>query len=136
MVWPIMPMLLKFLCFQRSVLGFSWLVSRFFGYWVVRGDEQMVIIEANGGFHLKGYSKVSFKDGKPLEKLRADGTPLRIQQSVLLARKNEQYPSKSHWRVQEVAVAKQRQIEEWERAAETTAESVAPSGEMTVTAFY
>ena len=43
----------------------------------------MVIIEANGGFHLKGYAKVSFKDGKPLEKLRADGTPLRVQQSSL-----------------------------------------------------
>jgi hypothetical protein len=59
----------------------------------------MVIIEANGGFHLKGYSKVSFKTGEPLKKLKTDGTPLRVQQSVLLARKNEQLPSKSYWRV-------------------------------------
>jgi integrase len=85
----------------------------------------MVIIEANGGFHLKGYSKVSFKTGEPLKKLKTDGTPLRVQQSVLLARKNEQLPSKSHWRVQELAVAKQREIEEWEKTAE-----------MTVTSFY
>ena len=97
----------------------------------------MVIIEANGGFHLKGYAKVSFKDGKPLQKLRADGTPLRVQQSVLLARKDDTYPSKSHWRVQELAVAKQRQIAEWEKASETaTAEPAAPSGDMTVTSFY
>jgi integrase len=97
----------------------------------------MVIIEANGGFHLKGYSKVSFKTGEPLKKLKADGTPLRVQQSVLLARKNEQLPSKSYWRVQELAVAKQRQIEEWEKAAEAAAAGpAAPSGEMTVTSFY
>src|ERR1019366_10686814 len=93
----------------------------------------MVVIEANGGFHLKGYAKVSFKDGKPLQKLKADGTPLRVQQSVLLARKNETYPNKSHWRVQELAVAKQRQIEEWERVPETaTAGLAAPPGDMTV----
>src|SRR5208337_2128257 len=79
----------------------------------------MVIIEANGGYHLKGYSSVSFKTGEPLQKLKADGTPLRVQQSVLLARKNEQFPSKTHWRVQELAVAKQRQIEEWEKTLET-----------------
>src|SRR6266853_5831910 len=97
----------------------------------------MVIIEANGGFHLKGYSKVSFKTGEPLQKLKADGTPLRVQQSVLLARKDGTYTSKVHWRVQELAVAKQRQIEEWEKAAETaTSEPTAPSGEMTVTSFY
>jgi len=97
----------------------------------------MVIIEANGGFHLKEYSKVSFKTGEPLQKLRADGTPLRVQQSVLLARKDDTYTSKSHWRVQELAVAKQRQIAEWEKASETAmAEPAAPSGEMTVTSFY
>ena len=79
----------------------------------------MVLIEANGGFHLKGYAKVSFKDGKPLQRLRADGTPLRVQQSVLLARKDDTYTSKSHWRVQELAVDKQRQIAEWEKASET-----------------
>jgi integrase len=97
----------------------------------------MVIIEANGGFHLKGYSNVSFKDGKPLDKLKADGTPLRVQQSILIARKDDTYRRKDDWRVQELAVAKQRQIEEWERAAEiSTAEPAAPSGEMTVTTFY
>jgi integrase len=97
----------------------------------------MVIIEANGGFHLKGYSSVSFRTGEPLQKLKADGTPLRVQQSVLLARIDKTYPKKDHWRVQELAVAKQRQIAEWERAVETaTAEPAAPSGEMTVTSFY
>jgi integrase len=97
----------------------------------------MVIIEANGGFHLKGYSKVSFKTGEPLQKLKADGTPLRVQQSVLLARKDDSYTTKTDWRVQELAVAKQRQIAEWEKAVEAgAAEPLAPSGEMTVTAFY
>jgi len=95
----------------------------------------MVIIEANGGYHLKGYSSVSFKTGEPLQKLKADGTPLRVPQSVLLTRKSEQFPSKSHWRVQELAVAKQRQIEEWEKAIET-AEPVAPSEGTTIAKFY
>src|ERR1035437_7953609 len=91
-----MPMLPKYLYFQRFVLCFPRLVSWFVGYWFGRGEGQMVIIEANGGFHLKGYSSVSFKNGEPLQKLKADGTPLRVQQSVLLARKNEQFPSKTH----------------------------------------
>jgi integrase len=96
-----------------------------------------IIIEANGGFHLKTYSFVSIKTGEPLERLRENGEPLKVQQSVLIARKNETYPSKSHWRVQELAVEKQRQIDEWERAvAAGRAEPVAPSGDMTVTTFY
>jgi integrase len=96
-----------------------------------------IIIEANGGFHLKTYSFVSIKTGEPLERLRENGEPLKVQQSVLLARKNEQYPSKSHWRVQELAVEKQRQIDEWERAvAAGRVELVAPSGDMTVTTFH
>lgn len=97
----------------------------------------MVIIEANGGLHLKGYSKFSVKTGEPLQKLRPDGTPLRVQQSVLLVRKDDTYPSKSHWRVQELAVAKQRQIAEWEKKSETaTPGPASPSGDMTVTSFY
>ena len=96
-----------------------------------------IIIEANGGFHLKTYSFVSIKTGGPLERLKENGEPLKVQQSVLIARKNGTYPSKSHWRVQELAVEKQRQIDEWERAVEAgRAEPVAPSGEMTVTTFY
>jgi RNA recognition motif-containing protein len=96
-----------------------------------------IVIEANGGFHLKTYSFVSIKTGELLERLKENGEPLKVQQSVLLARKNETYPSKSHWRVQELAVEKQRQIDEWERAvAVARAEPVAPSGDMTVTAFY
>ena len=103
---------------------------------VVKGRANMIVIETNGGFHLKGYSSVSFKTGEPLQKFKPDGTPLRVQQSALIARKNEQYPSKSHWRVQELAVAKQRQIAEWEQASAVTSEPAAPNGEMTVTAFY
>jgi hypothetical protein len=54
----------------------------------------------------------------------SNGTRLRL---LLLARKDETYPRKDHWRVQELAVAKQRQIEEWEKVAETaTAEPAAP----------
>ncbi len=96
-----------------------------------------IVIEANGGFHLKTYSFVSIKTGEPMERLKENGEPLKVQQSVLIARKNATYPSKSHWRVQELAVEKQRQIDEWERAVEAgRAEPVAPSGDMTVTTFY
>jgi hypothetical protein len=45
------------------------------------------ILEASGGFHWKTYSSVDIRNGQPLKKLRADATPLRVQQSVLLARK-------------------------------------------------
>jgi integrase len=90
----------------------------------------MVIMEKNGGWHLKGYSRVSFKTGELLG-------PKAVQQSTLIARVDKQYPSKSHWRVQELAVAKQRQIAEWEEASETaTGEPAAPNGDMTVTSFY
>src|SRR6266404_7522014 len=93
-----------------------------------------IIIEANGGLHLKLYSCVDIKTGKPFSDIKEDGQPKKKQQSILLARKSEKFPSISHWRVQELAVAKQRQIEEWEKAPENT--TAAPSGELTVTAFY
>jgi integrase len=96
-----------------------------------------IVIEANGGFHLKLYSFVDIKTGKAFSDIKQNGQSKKKQQSVLLARKNDQYPSRGHWRVQELAVAKQRQIAEWEKASEiVTAELGAPSGEMTVTAFY
>ncbi|MGB8866966.1 MAG: hypothetical protein WCC71_22980 [Candidatus Sulfotelmatobacter sp.] len=74
------------------------------------------ILEASGGFHWKCYSSVDITNGKALQKLRADGTPLRVQQSILLARKDEKYTSKSCWQVQELAVAKAKEIEAWEAA--------------------
>ncbi|MGA9864459.1 MAG: hypothetical protein WBQ19_20290, partial [Terriglobales bacterium] len=95
-----------------------------------------IIIEANGGFHLKLYSFVDIKTGKAFSDIKQNGQSKKKQQSVLLARKNEQYPSRNHWRVQELAVAKQRQIEEWEQASEIAAEPATPSGEMTITSFY
>ena len=96
----------------------------------------MVVIDKNGAYHLKGYSSVSFKDGSPLRKLKADGTPLRVQQTVVLVRKSDEYPSPSHWKVQKLAVARQEKIAEWEKASEAATETSAPSGEMTVTSFY
>ena len=131
-------MLPKFLCFQCVVLGFCLIVSCFRGTLrLFGGGDMAIVIEANGGFHLKTYSFVSIKTGEPLERLKGNGEPLKVQQSVLLARKNEQYPSKSHWRVQELAVEKQRQIDEWERAvAAGRVELAAPSGDLTVTTFY
>ena len=93
-----------------------------------------IVIEANGGFHLKTYAFVNLKTGEPLSE---DGQPKKKQQSVILARKSEQYPSKDHWRVRELAVARERQIAEWEKALETAAgEPEAPSADMTVTEFY
>ncbi len=60
-----------------------------------------------------------------------------MQESVLLAGKNDTFPSKTHWRLQELAVEKQRQIEEWETAAAAkNAGPAAPSGDMTVAAFW
>src|ERR1039458_8808798 len=97
----------------------------------------MVVIEKNGAYHLKGYSSVSFKDGTLLRKLKANGTPIRVQQTCVLARKADEFPSASHWKVQELAIAKQRKIAEWEAQAETaTAEPAAPSADMTVTTFF
>jgi len=95
-----------------------------------------IVIEKNGGFHLKTYSPVNIRTGEPLMKLKADGTPLRVQQSVLLTRKSATYPSANHWRVQELAVTKQREIEAWEQSFTSQAEPGAPSGETTVTKFY
>jgi integrase len=94
-----------------------------------------IVIEANGGFHLKTYSRVDIKTGQAFSDIKQNGQSKKKQQSVLLARKNDQYPSRGHWRVQELAVAKQRQIAEWEKASEIV-EPALPSGEMTVTAFY
>lgn len=91
------------------------------------------ILEASGGFHWKTYSSVDITNGQPLKKLKANGTPLRVQQSVLLARKDDTYTSKTCWRVQELAVAKAKQIEEWEKAQ--TADAT-PDADMTVTDFY
>jgi integrase len=97
----------------------------------------MVVIEKNGAYHLKGYSSVSFKDGTPLRKLKADGTPLRVQQTVVLVRKTDEFPSTDHWKVQKLAVARQEKIAEWEtRTASAEAVEATPSEDMTVTAFY
>lgn len=99
------------------------------------------IIFASNGWHLKAYSSVSIKTGEPLNRLGANGRPLRVQQTVLLVRKSAEYPHADHWRVQELAVAQQRQIEQWEKASlkpvvPKTEEPAAPSGDMTVTSFY
>jgi len=92
------------------------------------------ILEASGGFHWKCYSSVDITNGKALQKLRADGTPLRVQQSILLARKDEKYTSKSCWQVQELAVAKAKEIEAWE-AAIGFDEEARPDRDMTVSDF-
>ncbi|MFZ0955250.1 MAG: tyrosine-type recombinase/integrase [Candidatus Sulfotelmatobacter sp.] len=96
----------------------------------------MVVIEKNGAYHLKGYSSVSFKDGTPLRKLKADGTPLRVQQTVVLVRKTDEFPSTDHWKVQKLAVARQEKIAEWETRTATETVEATPSEDMTVTAFY
>jgi hypothetical protein len=92
------------------------------------------ILEASGGFHWKTYSSVDITNGQPLKKLRADGTPLRVQQSILLARKDSTYTSKSCWQVQELAVAKAKEIEAWEKAIGSDDE-VRPDRDMTVSDF-
>jgi hypothetical protein len=58
------------------------------------------ILETDGPkgkvWHWKFYSTVDGK-GKPLAKLGKDGKPLRVQQSVLLAKKDETFTSKTCW---------------------------------------
>jgi integrase len=94
----------------------------------------MIVIEKNGAFHLQGYARVSFQDGTPLRKLKTNGTPLRVQQTIVIARKSDEFPSKTHWHVKELAAARERRISEWETAAGTTDD--APDAGLTVTTFY
>ncbi|MGA8538211.1 MAG: tyrosine-type recombinase/integrase [Terriglobales bacterium] len=97
-------------------------------------------VEVNGAYHLKCYSSVNIQDGTPTRKFKDDGiTPLRVQQSVCLARTDKPSESKPKtvpwkklpWRVQDLATAKIRQIESWETATEAV-----PNGEMTVTSYF
>ena len=69
------------------------------------------IFEASGGFHYRAYSTVDIVTGKPL--CVVDGQGRRVQQSVLIARKDSAHTSKTCVRVQELAVAKAREIEAW-----------------------
>jgi integrase len=88
-------------------------------------------------FHWKTYACVDLETGKPLAKLKEDGTPARVQQSILLAHRNETFTSKSCWQVEELAVAKKKQIAEWEKAIVVSGkEPEAPSADITVTEFY
>src|ERR1035438_5910081 len=92
------------------------------------GFEMGFILETKGSdgkvkaFHWKTYSSVCIETGKPLAKLREDGTPLRVQQSILLHHRDETFSSKSCWQVEELAVAKKKQIAEWEKAIRVAAE--------------
>lgn len=88
------------------------------------------IFEASGGYHYRTYSSVDITTGEPLG-LNADSQPRRVQQSVLVVRKGGAYTSKTCWQLQELAVAKAKQIEEWERGETQEALS-----DMTVTGFY
>ena len=94
------------------------------------------ILEASGGFHWKAHSSVDITNGQPLGSTIKSRRPLRRQQSVLLARKNETYPSKSHWRVQELAAAKAKEIEAWEKASHDESRDTAPNPDITVSEFY
>lgn len=79
---------------------------------------------------------MNLETGKPLAKLREDGTPLRVQQSILLHHRDETFSSKSCWQVEELAVAKKKQIAEWEKAIRVAGEPESPSTDITVTEFY
>jgi integrase len=86
------------------------------------------IFEASGGFHYRAYSTVDIVTGKPLS---AGGQSRRVQQSVLLARRDSTHTSKSCLPVQELAVVKAREIEAWE-----TSEAASPDAGTTVATFY
>jgi integrase len=86
------------------------------------------IFEASGGLHYRTYSHVDIATGKPLS---AAGESRRVQQSVLLARRDSTHTSKSCLRVQELAVVKAREIEAWE-----TSEAASPDAGTTVATFY
>ena len=93
------------------------------------------ILEASGAFHWKCYSSVDIATGQPLKKLKHDGTPLRVQQSCILSRKNDEFTSKKCAAVMTLAAAKAKEIEEWEKAQEQ-GEAAPPDPSMTVTDFY
>src|ERR1035437_1128605 len=93
------------------------------------------ILEASGGFHWKAHSSVDITNGQPLGSTIKSRRPLRRQQSALLTRKSTTYPSKSHWRVQELAAAKAKEIEAWEKASHESRDA-APNADITVSEFY
>lgn len=90
------------------------------------------VFEASGGFHYRAYSHVDIATGKPLG---PNGASRRVQQSVLLARRDSAHTSKSCLRVQELAVAKAREIEEWERAGVGTQDAGTTVAEFYKTVF-
>jgi integrase len=91
--------------------------------------------EKNGAFHLRAYSIVDITTGQP-HKLDANGKIPRTQQSVMLARKDDdQFASKTSPAVQRLAADKQEQIKQWERLFES-GEEHPPDGNLSVSEFY
>lgn len=89
------------------------------------------ILAASGGFHWKTWSKVDIRTGQPL--------PIKKQQSVLLVRDESAGSgrvAKPTTVVTQLALDRQKQVEEWERDAAAGVVVEPPVADMTVTEFY